>query len=61
MSVSVLPIYIVSVNNTPQVAKKLVGVLIEVCKLLHIALVYFGLFYAGSENAIQFGPSRKHR
>jgi hypothetical protein len=30
MSASALPIYIVSVNNTPEVAKKLVALLVKV-------------------------------
>jgi hypothetical protein len=40
MSTSGLPIYMVSVNNTPEVAKNLVAILIEVLKRYHAALIF---------------------
>ena len=54
------PIYIVSVNNTPEVARHLVAILVEV---LYIASLHdiFVLTQTGLEISVQSGVFSQHR
>lgn len=53
------PVYIVSVNNTPEVAKKLVAILIQAGKPKYLKSL--GLTAAGFDNPVQSGSSSKYR
>jgi hypothetical protein len=49
MTTQVQPIYLVSVNNTPEIAKKLVAELIDVRTILEIHLKSVELIICGFE------------